>query len=37
MNPQVRFIAHDVVNDKIPSHHDSDKLARVIMKRVWEA
>ena len=37
MNPHVRFIAHDVVNDRIPSHHDSDKLARVIMKRVWEA
>ena len=35
--PHSRFIAHDVVNDGIPSHHDPDKLARVIMKRVWEA
>ncbi|MDQ6772094.1 MAG: YvcK family protein [Candidatus Dormibacteraeota bacterium] len=35
--PQVRFIAGDVVNSRIPSHHDQDKLARVIMKRVWEA
>ncbi len=36
-NPHARFIAGDVVNSKIPSHHDSDKLSRLIMKRVWEA
>ncbi len=36
-NPHARFIAGDVVNAKIPSHHDSDKLSRLIMKRVWEA
>ena len=36
-DPEVRFIAHDVVNNRIPSHHDPDKLSRVIMKRVWEA
>ena len=36
-HPEVRFIAADVVNVKIPSHHDSDKLARVIMRRVWQA
>ena len=36
-NPQVRFIAADVVNSRIPSHHDPDKLARVIMRKVWQA
>ncbi len=35
--PQARFIAADVVNTRIPSHHDPNKLARVIIKRVWEA
>jgi uncharacterized cofD-like protein len=33
----VRFIAADVVNAKIPSHHDPEKLARVIMRKVWQA
>ena len=36
-HPEVRFIATDVVNVKIPSHHDSDKLARAIMRKVWQA
>src|SRR5579859_6194263 len=36
-HPEIRFIASDVVNVKIPSHHDSDKLARVIMRKVWQA
>ena len=36
-HPEVRFIAADVVNVKIPSHHDPDKLARTIMRRVWQA
>src|SRR5579859_2065825 len=36
-HPEIRFIASDVVNVKIPSHHDSDKLARTIMRRVWQA
>jgi uncharacterized cofD-like protein len=36
-NPDVRFIAADVVNPRIPSHHDPDKLARVIMRKVWQA
>lgn len=36
-HPRTRFIASDVVNNRIPSHHDPDKLARVIIKRVWEA
>src|SRR5256886_7305219 len=36
-NAEVRFIASDVVNVRIPSHHDSDKLARTIMRKVWQA
>jgi uncharacterized cofD-like protein len=36
-HPEVRFIPADVVNVRIPSHHDSDKLARIIMRRVWQA
>ena len=36
-HPQMRFIAADVVNVRIPSHHDPQKLARLVMKRVWEA
>jgi len=36
-HPEVRFIAADVVNVKIPSHHDPDKLARMIMRKVWQA
>ncbi len=36
-HPEVRFIAADVVNVRVPSHHDSDKLARTIMRRVWQA
>jgi len=37
INPHARFIAGDVVNNRVASHHDSDKLSRLIMKRVWEA
>jgi len=36
-HPEVRFIASDVVNVRIPSHHDPDKLARAIMRKVWQA
>jgi uncharacterized cofD-like protein len=36
-HPLVRFIAADVVNVRVPSHHDPDKLARVIMRKVWQA
>ena len=36
-HPEVRFIASDVVNVRKPSHHDSDKLARTIMRKVWQA
>ena len=36
-HPGTRFIAADVVNVRIPSHHDPDKLARLVVKRVWEA
>ena len=31
----VHFILADVVNPVLSSHHDSEKLARVIMKRIW--
>ena len=36
-HPEVRFISSDVVNVRIPSHHDPDKLARTIMRKVWQA
>jgi uncharacterized cofD-like protein len=36
-HPEVRFIASDVVNVRVPSHHDPDKLARTIMRKVWQA
>jgi len=36
-HPDVRFIGADVVNVRIPSHHDPDKLARSIMRKVWQA
>src|ERR1700686_2098846 len=36
-HPEVRFIAADVVNVKLPSHHDPEKLARTIMRKVWQA
>jgi len=36
-HPEVRFIASDVVNVRIPSHHDPEKLARSIMRKVWQA
>ena len=31
----VHYVLADVVAPDVSSHHDSDKLARVIMKRVW--
>jgi uncharacterized cofD-like protein len=37
MHPEVRFIGADVVNVRLPSHHDPDKLARSIMRKVWQA
>ena len=36
-HPEVRFIAADVVNIRVPSHHDPDKLSRAIMRKVWQA
>jgi uncharacterized cofD-like protein len=36
-HPDIRFIGTDVVNVRIPSHHDPDKLARSIMRKVWQA
>jgi len=35
-HPTTRFIAADVVNERIPSHHDPEKLARLLIKRVWQ-
>src|SRR5216684_3334886 len=37
LHPEVRFIPADVVNVRVPSHHDPDKLARTIMRKVWQA
>jgi len=37
LHPEVRFIPADVVNVRLPSHHDPDKLARAIMRKVWQA
>jgi len=31
----VRYILADVVSTSVSSHHDPDKLARVVMKRIW--
>jgi uncharacterized cofD-like protein len=31
----VHYILADVVSPRVSTHHDPDKLARVIMKRVW--
>ena len=31
----VHYILADVVNNKVSTHHDPEKLARVIMKRIW--
>jgi uncharacterized cofD-like protein len=31
----VRYVLADVVNPAISSHHDPDKLARVVMKQIW--
>src|SRR2546425_349946 len=36
-HPEVRFIASDVVNTRKASHHDPEKLARTIMRKVWQA
>jgi uncharacterized cofD-like protein len=36
-HPEVRFIAADVVNVRKPSHHEPEKLARTIMRKVWQA
>ena len=36
-HPEVRFVPADVVNSRKPSHHDPEKLARTIMRKVWQA
>ncbi|HVB77001.1 MAG TPA: gluconeogenesis factor YvcK family protein [Candidatus Nitrosotalea sp.] len=35
--PTARYIEADVVNVVLPSHHDPDKLADAIMRRIWSA
>jgi uncharacterized cofD-like protein len=35
VDKQARYILADVVSPRVSTHHDPDKLARVIMKRVW--
>lgn len=35
-NP-ARFLLADVVNHQVPSHHDPQKLARLILRRVWQS
>ncbi|HEX6547433.1 MAG TPA: gluconeogenesis factor YvcK family protein [Candidatus Dormibacteraeota bacterium] len=37
LTPHARFIAADVVNTRIPSHHEPTKLSRILIKKVWEA
>src|SRR5579872_1987387 len=36
-NPEVRFIASDVVNARIQDPQAPEKLARTIMRKVWQA
>jgi uncharacterized cofD-like protein len=36
-NRDVHIILADVVNRRVPSHHEPAKLSKVIMKRVWHA
>jgi uncharacterized cofD-like protein len=36
-NRDVRFLLVDVVNARVPSHHDAGKLAKSIIKKVWDA
>jgi len=32
----VKYVLADVVSTAVSSHHDPDKLAKVLMKRVWQ-
>ncbi|MGO8685721.1 MAG: gluconeogenesis factor YvcK family protein [Candidatus Dormibacteria bacterium] len=34
-NHAVRYVLADVVSPAISSHHDPEKLARVVMKQIW--
>ncbi len=33
----IHCILADVVNARVPSHHDPEKLAKTIMKKIWKA
>ncbi|TME23106.1 MAG: hypothetical protein E6I68_07890 [Chloroflexi bacterium] len=33
----IHAVLVDVVNPRISTHHDPDKLARAIMKKIWRS
>lgn len=33
---RTRYVLGDLVSEKITTHHDPDKLAQVLMRRVWD-
>jgi uncharacterized cofD-like protein len=33
--PRPKYVLADLANSKLTTHHDPDKLAQVLMKRVW--
>ncbi len=35
MQRPIHYVLADVVSKDTPSHHDPDKLAKVIMRRIW--
>src|SRR5256886_2194431 len=35
--PSIHAVLVDVVNPRISTHHDPDKLARAIMKKIWRS
>ena len=35
--PHARFIEADLINVLLPSHHDPDKLADALMRKIWSA
>ncbi|MGC8460309.1 MAG: gluconeogenesis factor YvcK family protein [Candidatus Dormibacteria bacterium] len=35
MQRPIHYVLADVVSKETPSHHDPDKLAKVIMRRIW--
>jgi hypothetical protein len=33
----IRVLLADVVNPRLATHHDPDKLAKAIMKKIWRS